>query len=180
MSQFAFDRTVKHPYASFSSQHEHIGPATFHHPARSAAVIPFRWMMRDEAGKLGEEYGLDVDLNREPTDGWLEHNTWVQNDDNQRELLEGFFGAIEPTRSLCFFYAKQTPLSDDHDRVLVGVGRVLAQRTAYPVYVQIGRRPTLLRLGSRHFALDRRRRQADGFLVPYHAILERAAQDDST
>ena len=25
MSQFAFDRTVKHPYASFSSQHEHIG-----------------------------------------------------------------------------------------------------------------------------------------------------------
>ena len=44
-------------------------------------------------------------------EGWLERNNWVQDHYNQRALLEAFFGAIEQERSLCFFYAKQTPQS---------------------------------------------------------------------
>ena len=84
MSPFPFDRSVPHPYASFSPAHSHIKPATFHHPAFSAATIPFRWMMRDNAFKLAEEYDLDADERREPEDGWLASNTWLQNYDNQR------------------------------------------------------------------------------------------------
>src|SRR5690349_9462767 len=45
MSPFAFHRVIEHPYASFSQPHEVNGPAQFHHPAYSAATIPFRWMM---------------------------------------------------------------------------------------------------------------------------------------
>src|SRR5438128_8458353 len=66
MSPFAFDRTVRHPYASFSPAHEHIKPATFHHPAYSAATIPFRWMTRETAFRLAEEFDLDADDRQEP------------------------------------------------------------------------------------------------------------------
>ena len=125
MAPFEFTRMVKHPYAGFSDEHAHITPVPFRHPAYSAATIPFRWMSRKEAWELGEEHDLDVDPGREPTEGWLEHNNWVQDHHNQRALLDAFFSAIEPERSLCFFYAKQTPMVDDADRVLVGAGRVL-------------------------------------------------------
>src|SRR4029077_16401192 len=33
MAPFDFTRTVKHPYAGFSNEHEHISPAEFRHPA---------------------------------------------------------------------------------------------------------------------------------------------------
>jgi hypothetical protein len=39
-------------------------------------------------------------------------------------MLDTFFGALRPEDSLCFFYAKRTPLSEDSRRVIVGVGRV--------------------------------------------------------
>ena len=65
----------------------------------------------EEAFELAEEFDLDVDERREPKDGWLGSNTWVQNYDNQRALLDAFFSAVDPEKSLCFFYAKQTPLS---------------------------------------------------------------------
>ncbi len=38
-------------------------------------------------------------------------------------MLDTFFGAIRPEESLCFFYAKRTPLSEQSRRVIVGVGR---------------------------------------------------------
>jgi hypothetical protein len=100
MSPFAFDRSVAHPYASFSPAHKHIRPATFHHPPYSAATIPFRWTMRNNAFEFAAEFGLDADERREPEAGWLASNTWVQNYDNQRALLEGFFSAVAPGKSL--------------------------------------------------------------------------------
>jgi hypothetical protein len=178
MSPFAFHRAVEHPYASFSPPHEVNEPAQFHQPAFSAATIPFRWMMRDNAWSLADELELDVDANREPMDDWLERNTWVQNNDNQRVLLDTFFSAIEPQRSLCFFYAKQTPLSDEDDRVIVGVGRVTDIGPLVPY--DYNDKP-----GLRSYVWDRavshsiRPAGGDGFLLPYHDMLARAAEDDS-
>ena len=45
---------------------------------------------------------------------------------DQRALLDAFFDAVERERSLCLFYAKQTPMVDDADRILIGAGRVQA------------------------------------------------------
>jgi hypothetical protein len=178
MSPFAFDRVVPHPYASFSEEHEVNQPATFHHPAYSAATIPFRWVMRSEAWSLAEEFQLDADPDREPTHGWLEHNTWVQNKENQKALLDGFFSAIDPERSLCFFYAKQTPLSDEHDRVLIGAGRVTRLGPLVP-YDHTGETGLRTYLWDRAVSHSVRAEGGDGFLLPYPAILERGAEDES-
>ena len=43
---------------------------------------------------------------------------------NQRALLNAFFSALQPQRSLVFVYAKRTPLIDDDQWMIVGVGRV--------------------------------------------------------
>ena len=178
MAPFEFTRMVKHPYAGFSGEHAHITPVPFRHPAYSAATIPFRWMSRKEAWLLGEEHDLDVDPGREPMDGWLEHNNWVQDHHNQRALLDAFFGAIEPERSLCFFYAKQAPMVDDADRVLIGAGRVL--RIGEPIeYGYSAAHPIRSYVWDRAVEHSIRNDVADGFILPYHELLARAADDPS-
>lgn len=177
MSAFPFDRAVAHPYASFSPAHKHIKPATFHHPAYSAATIPFRWMMRDSAFELAQEFELDVDERREPEGGWLGSNTWVQNYDNQRGLLNAFFSAVEPAKSLCFFYAKQAPLSDTEDRVLVGVGRVLELGPLVDYVAQPGELNSYV--WDRAVVHSIRPHGSEGFLLPYAEILARSAEDES-
>jgi len=178
MAPFEFTRMVKHPYASVSEAHEHIRPVPFHHPPYSAATIPFRWMSRDDAWGLAEDLELDVDPAREPMEGWLEHNNWVQDHYNQHALLEAFFRAIEPERSLCFLHAKQVPTVDDADRVLIGAGRVLSigplVEYGYAKAAKI-----------RSYVWDRaiqhsiRPESGDGFVLPYHELLARAAIDPS-
>ena len=176
MAQFEFTRIVKHPYASFSEAHSHITPAAFRHPAYSAATIPFRWMSREEAWKLAEELDLDVDPQREPTEGWLERNNWVQDHHNQRALLDAFFGAVKEEHSLCFFYVKQTPMLDEADRVLVGAGRVV--HIGEPLEYGYASGGVL-----RSYVWDRavshsiRPDMTDGFLLPYHELLAKAQED---
>ena len=80
----------------YSEDHAHIKPVVST-PPYSAATIPFRWMLRKEAWALAEEHDLDVDPGREPIEGWLEKNNWVQDHHNQRALLDAFFGAIDPS-----------------------------------------------------------------------------------
>ena len=176
MSPFPFDRTLAHPYA-FNKEHEHIRPATFRHPAFSAATIPFRWMMRANAFGLAEEFGLDVDERREPQEGWLATNTWVQNYDNQGALLDGFFSAIAKDRSLCLFYAKQTPLSDSDDRVLIGAGRV--QSVGPPVDYVVNPGELNSYVWDRAITHSIRPGGSDGFLMPYGEMLALAAEDES-
>jgi len=178
MAPFDFTRMVKHPYASFSEHHDHITPAAFRHPAYSAATIPFRWMMREEAWKLAEELDLDVDPNREPTDGWLERNNWVQDHGNQKALLETFFGAVVPESSLCFFYVKQSPMVDDADRVLVGVGRVMSMGPLVE-YGYSAAKPIRSYVWDRAIQHSIRAGFTDGFLLPYHELLARAVEDES-
>jgi hypothetical protein len=105
MAPFEINRVIKHPYAATSEDHAHIKPVVFHQPPFSAATIPFRWMLRDEAWTLAQELDLDVDPGREPTEGFLEKNSWVQDHHNQRALLDAFFSAVQPAQSLCFFYS---------------------------------------------------------------------------
>jgi hypothetical protein len=178
MAPFAFTRQVKHPYASFSPPHAHITPAAFHHPAYSAAVIPFRWMSRKDAWELGRQLDLDVDPEREPMEGWLERNNWVQDHANQRALLDAFFSAVERERSLCLFYAKQTPMVDDADRILIGAGRVqdLGPLVEYG-YSSAG----ILRsyVWDRAVTHTVRPTLEDGFLMPYHEVLQRVEEGES-
>jgi hypothetical protein len=125
MAPFAISRTVKHPYQQSSDTHRALRPTVLHQPPHSAAGIPFRWMNKEFASGFAEKWRLGFSPDREPTEPkWLAESGWVQNGQNQRAMLDGFFGSIVPEISLCFFYAKQTPFVEDPRRVLLGVGRV--------------------------------------------------------
>lgn len=179
MAPFEFHRQIKHPYSGTSESHHHMLPTDFRHAPYSAAAIPFRWMSRKYAWDLAEEHGLDVDPSREPTEPfWLKDNHWVQNHVNQKSLLDGFSSAIEPDKSLCFFYVKQTPLAEDERRVIVGVGRVLDKSEVIEYnYDKTG--------GLRSYIWDRIFQQSirpefeDGFILPYQEILELAEKNPS-
>ena len=45
-------------------------------------------------------------------DGKEVETAWMQERENQLALLDTFFGALRSEESLCFFYAKRTPLSE--------------------------------------------------------------------
>ena len=54
-----------------------------------------------------------------------EESGWVYDPEEQRELLSGFFDALEKKHSLVFFYGMHgNPVDDESDRVLFGVGRI--------------------------------------------------------
>lgn len=126
MAPFTLRRKLTHPYKySDSAEHNDLQTMGLQQPPFSAACIPFKWMRREYADDLAKGWRLDYDLSREPTEpSWLTEGGWVQNGRNQRAMLDGFFSTIKKERSLCFFYAKQTPFSDDPRRVLIGVGLV--------------------------------------------------------
>ncbi|ATY83833.1 hypothetical protein CVV65_01645 [Kyrpidia spormannii] len=179
MAPFEIVRTVVQPYSPTSEAHKHILPTKLRLPPYSVAAIPFRWMNRQFAWQLAEEHGIDASPDREPTDPeWLRNNRWVQSPDNQKALLEGFFSAIQPERSLCFFYAKQTPLMEDERRVIVGVGRV---KHVGPLveYEYAEDRPIRSYIWDRVVQHSIEPEFRDGFLLPYHSILGKLQADSS-
>lgn len=186
MASFAWTRRPEHPYVKSSAKHKHFAPTPYHHPAYSAACVPFRWMLKgevedDNRGNAGLASRLELDYRpeREPD---LDFSTaWVQDRVNQLVLLDTFFSAVQPQESLCFFYAKLTPLADDHRRVIVGVARVLSigEAVEYRYTMRAADAPLRCVLWERNVGHSLRPGFADGFLLPYQEILEAAAQDAS-
>lgn len=182
MTARPFERYVVQPYSRFSDEHKHILPTRFRHPPFATLCIPFRWMSRDArqwAWTLAEEYNLDVDPEREPTEpDWMKN--WVQHHENQKALLDGFFASLHPDHSFCFFYAKQTPLAEDDRRVIIGVGRVKQVGTAQEYEYDTPNPTRRAYIWER--AVEHSIRPDDfseGFLMPYHEILAKAELDPS-
>ncbi len=175
MAQFEYTRQAQHPYQKTSEKHSHFDVTPFRQPPYSAACIPFRWMVSDAMEEFRDEYNIAVDPAREPDLGF--NTDWVQERDNQRALLDCFFGHIQPQESLCFFYAKQVPFVESFQRVLIGVGRV--QHVGDPVEYKYTTRTPPLRslLWERAVQHSIRPDFKDGFLLPYHAALAHAAAD---
>ena len=169
-----------HPYnRGPETSHGHFKPTPLRHPPYSAAVVPFAWVLREAMETLGEEHELDVQAEREPDLGFK--TQWVQEHLNQTALLDCFAGHLKPEQSLCFFYAKQVPFVEDAagGRILIGVGRVLhvgaAQEYAYTTKDLKGKLRSMLweRMVQHSIRPDFK----DGFLLPYHAAIAKAAED---
>jgi hypothetical protein len=181
MSPSGYSRRVKHPY-SHDPLYKHFVGSQFHHPAYSAAAVPFAWMMKNPDTGIptkAEQYKINFKPELEPDLAF--DKLWVQERRNQLAMLDTFFGAITPEESLVFFYAKRTPLIEDGRRVIVGIGRVL--KIDPPVeYVYEKDAPSdamrcVLWEGNLHHSI--RPTIEDGFLLPYHDLLELAAKDPS-
>lgn len=180
MAPFEVVRTAEHPYVGSSKAHAHFRPTEFRMPPYSASCIPFRWMLRDGAVEIAEQLGLGYEPElEEHADELIGFNTiWVQDKRNQLVLLESFFSAVAPERSLAFFYAKRTPLSEDPRRVLIGAARVLDTGMAreYEYLGQGELNAVLWEWPVRH---SLRPDFKDGFLLPYHQLLQISEADPS-
>ena len=190
MAPFDLTRTIAHPYRQFYPEtHGHLAPARFVHSAYSAACVPYRWTLREtvegdsRTGELGLAERLQIGWRpeREPDirnrQGKRVATTWVQEGENQLALLDTFFNALRPRESLCFFYAKRTPLSEQSRRVIVGVGRVLSVGEPAEYASNVKNPPLRAILWERNVGHSVRPDFADGFLFPYHEALVLAEQE---
>lgn len=180
MSNGPFTRTVSHPYAKSSKAHRHFAPTPFEHVGFSANCIPFKWMLSKDAADRVEALKLTYDQEAEAAvhEEMGFPTNWIQVKRNQLVMLDTFFSAIQPEESLCFFYAKDTPLANDPRRVIVGVGRV---RQVMPWveyrYSSPGTHQAVLWDRIVRHSLEPTFK--DGFLLPYQEIHKRAQADPS-
>lgn len=190
MAPFPLTRTITHPYTEiYPETHGHFAPTRFVHPKYSAACVPFRWMLREkvEGDAKGGEIGIAERLklgwapDREPDirnrSGKEVETAWVQERENQLAMLDTFFGALRPEESLCFFYAKRTPLSEQSRRAIVGVGRVLSIGEATEYAYKTENPPLRCELWERNLGHSVRPSLEDGFLFPYKEALALAERE---
>ena len=171
-------RVIKrHPYASWNEAYRKFKPTAFELPAFSADCVPFRWMLREHAAEIADAYRLPYEAELEvgvDAEADLKQPSWVQHADNQTALLDTFFSAVEPERSLCFVYAKESPLAEDQRRTLIGVGRVKRVGSVVPYRQEGGGFGSVL--WERIVQHSIRPTMEDGFLLPYHALYELGRQ----
>lgn len=185
MAPFEIVRVMEHPYASSSETHQHFAPTPFRQPPYSAACIPFAWMLKDdvedsEDGTEGLASRLQIGYRpeREPDLDFKKDN-WVQERQNQLVVLDTFFSAVQPKESLCFFYAKRSPLAEDARRVIIGVGRVIGVGDQVEYKYTTQKPPLRAMLWERNVIHSIRPGFADGFLFPYQEVLALAEKDGS-
>lgn len=178
MAPFEIIREISHPYSETNPKtHGHFLPTSFRTPPYSAAAIPFRWMLNEYAWEIADEYELGCNQANEPV---LRFSTdWVQDYRNQTALLNTFFSAARQEQSLCFFYAKETPLSEDNRRVIIGVGRVLHVPDEPVEYSYSRKGRVRCVIWDRPIQHSIHPDYKDGFILPYHEILARAEKDRS-
>ena len=178
MAEFEITRSMSHPYSSTSPEsHGHFIPTKFIQPSYSAACVPYRWMLRSEIEGssnsnqpgLAERLQIGWVADREPKLNF--DSAWIQDRDNQLACLDTFFGALRPEKSLCFFYAKRTPLSEKSQRVIVGVGRVLSVGSATEYDYDTENPRLRCALWERNIGHSIRPNFVDGFLFPYQEIM---------
>jgi hypothetical protein len=178
MSPSARQVTKKHPYALWNEVYRKFQPTTYELPKYSADCIPYRWMLRENAAAIADEYRLPYEPDLElavDTEASLNNPAWVQHAKNQQLLLDTFFSAVEKERSLFFIYAKESPLSNDPRRILIGVGRTLNVGQVIPYKQSAGGFGSVL--WERVIRHSIRPSMEDGFLLPYHELLKMSAED---
>ena len=175
MAPFDIRRTMNHPYAGTSQTHGHFALTPFVQPAYTAACVPFRWMLRKNAEMLADQMQIGYTPDVEPDLGFS--TPWVQAKANQLSLLDTFFSAVRPQSSLCFFYAKQTPLSERPERVIIGVGRVTSIGGSTEYSYDTSDPPLRSVLWERnvgHSLMPPSSGSIDGFIFPYQQLAELA------
>ena len=173
MAPFELVHERRHPLAETDEHFRHLQPTLQRFPAYSAGAVPFHWLMVGNLETYKETLGVEADVSREPK---FEYKTnWVHEITNQSALLNGFADHLRPEDSLCLFYAKHVPFIEGTNRIIVGVGRIkdignLSQyeRKSGGLQGMIWERPIQHSI---------RPGEKDGFLMPYHEILQRAIED---
>ncbi|MGW7477070.1 ATP-dependent DNA helicase [Nonomuraea muscovyensis] len=169
--------TREHPYAGgWLPSHAHFAATQLKLRPHSVEATPFRWMMRSEAAEIAQRWGIELDPALEKkVDALMNRPTpWLQDHRNQLAVLDSFFSAVQPEKSLIFLYAKDVPLIQDRKpgtRVLVGAGFV--NRVFGSTEWQYSR-PGPLRSVEWERSVEHSIRApgfGNGFLLPYQRLL---------
>ena len=175
MAPFPITLSKRHPYVERNSEsHGHFLPTPYIMRPYSAACIPFRWMLNEESAELVERYDLGFQPDREPDLGF--GTDWIQDRSNQLVMLDTFFGAIRPEESLCFFYAKNTPLSASAKRVIIGVGLVREVDAHVEYQYSTKNPPHRSVIWDRNVHHSIRPGFTEGFLFPYRELSDLALE----
>ena len=171
MASFPLILNKRHPYVGRNSEsHGHFLPTPFTMRPHSAACVPFRWMLTEESADLVERFDLGFQPDREPDLGFK--TSWIQERSNQLVMLDTFFGAICPEESLCFFYAKDTPLSTTAKRVIIGLGLVRSVDTHVEYQYSTKNPPHRSVVWERNVEHSIRPGFKEGFLFPYREVFD--------
>jgi hypothetical protein len=184
LSPCQYSRKLNHKLKDVNDLYREYGSGTFIHRPFSYSSVPFLWMMKSKAkdGHASEKaitYNLDYKPELEEEIGeylgdYNERNIWIQHPENQKTMLESFYGCLRENASLMFFYAKHTPLSEPNERIIIGVAKVKhigrLEGFTFPNGFD----------GYRGYPWDRciehtlTDKNPEGFLLPYHALIEKA------
>ncbi len=157
---------------------KHIRPTPLELPKYSVPALPFRWVMRESAEQFAEVLGTGYNAADEPMEGWKAEGNWVLDPDNQKRCLDAFWSAIEPGRSLCFFYAKAIPGVEDPRCVLIGVGLVDSLGDLRP-FIKGDPKGYGAWVWERPIRHTIRPDFRNGFVLPYQELIARAQADDT-
>jgi hypothetical protein len=128
--EFTIERD--HAYSGgWTPSHAHFARTMQRMPRYSVEATPYRWMMRERAQAIAANWGVRYDPSLEDAADAIinlkAETIWVQDHRNQLALLDSFFSALVPGKSLVLLYAKDVPLLEDRlpgTRVLIGAGTV--------------------------------------------------------
>ena len=184
MSPHNIYKKVNHPYSGNSNNdkfYKHYKETTLCYPAYSFSVIPYNWMLKNKKNDESQQaldLELDYDPKKEPDLSF--ENTWVQQIDNQKALLDTFIKPIVSGNSLIFIYAKNIPFVDTSERILIGVGHIsnIGDLTEYEYDENLPKtfRSTLWERPIYHTI---REDNQNGFLLPYQELVSLIEKDDS-
>jgi len=188
LSPRQYSRKLIHKLKNVNDLYREYQDGTFIHKPFSYSSVPFLWMMKSKAkdGNFSEKaatYGLDYKPDLEDEIGehmgdYNEINIWVQHPENQKIMLESFYGCLKENVSLIFFYAKHTPLSEPNERVIIGVAKVRhigkLESFSFPDGFK----------GYRGYPWDRciehtlTEDKPEGILLPYYELIEKSRTEE--
>ena len=180
MAPFEYVREANHPYnRGPETSHGHFKPTALRHPPYSAPAVPFAWMLREAMETMAEEHALDVQAEREPDLGFK--TQWVQEHLNQTALAR-LLRRPPQARTLALLLLRQAGAvrggrsrwpHPDRRRARAACRR--PQEYDYTTKDLDGKLRSMLweRMVQHSIRPDFK----DGFLLPYHAAIAKAAED---
>lgn len=184
MSPHNIYKKVSHPYSkndNNSKFYGHYKETTYCYPGYSFSVIPYNWMLKnakDNSSEKASPLQIAYEAEKEPKLSF--ENSWVQQIDNQKSLLDTFISPIKQNSSLVFIYAKNVPFIDTTSRILIGVGHIseIGKLTEYEYDEALPKsfRSTLWERPIHHTIRDDFK---NGFLLPYQEFFKVAEKDDT-
>lgn len=135
-------------------------------PPYSVCPSPYRWMREENFRTVCEDEKLDIRESDTPG----KESGWVFEPDRQIQLLRHFWGKLEPSRSLLFFYVNHgNPLDESLNRILLGVSRISEIGPQLYFGTKLPKFPDQYPIWSRRITHDFGNQ---GFRLPYHEYIK--------